>query len=512
MVLSSGRKNNGGGVMSYFCLIQAVVAYLENRLKTEIDYQSLAKVTGFSLTHARTVFQTCTGMPLARYILYRKIANAAFEMIHTQRSILEIALDYGFESYDTFTRAFKRVAGVTPSQFRKSGCQVGRIKLTARIYGPGLTQAGTDSRTLPPDSEETLIMKTVEKCEDSCILYGVPRVRYCREECTPFPSVLKACLNYMGQKIGYSHLMAVSGAAFRLRWNSTGWDGGNVDIAVIYANPNEAYERSFQAAGRDYQILERGPDGTKADFIRLIKSELDMGRPVIATGIIGPPEACIITGYRDGGRTLLGWNFFQENPEFAKSTQTDPSGYFICKNWWENPDTTALMAIGETKRVGTSIEDILVNAIAIMSRERVGEYAGGPAAFDAWAGALAAESQFPRDAVLPLLFERLMCQLDAMDMIREGRSYAACFMEWVAGQDESLKDTCLEAAAWFKKEANVVNQMSGWLGGWRQGEKQARNLVDSGVRQQLVKLIAEAKQYDVKACGCLKEIVNRMNT
>lgn len=88
-------------------------------------------------------------------------------------------------------------------------------------------------------------MKSVKKSDSSCVLYGVPKVQYSFGECTPFPSVLKACLSYMGQEIAYHYVMAASGAAFRLRWNTSFWDGGNVDIMNIYENPYEAFERSL---------------------------------------------------------------------------------------------------------------------------------------------------------------------------------------------------------------------------------------------------------------------------
>ncbi|HEX3045969.1 MAG TPA: helix-turn-helix domain-containing protein, partial [Bacillota bacterium] len=323
--------------MEYFCFIHSVVSYVENRLNADMDYTFLEDVTGFSLPHAREVFKTCTKMSLARYVLYRRVSNAAFEIIHTDKKILDIALEFGFESYDTFTRAFKRITGLVPSEFRRKGIPVGRIKLTPGIYGPGILD-GTKVMADPfSKTEEISSMKTVKKSEDSCILYGVPKVQYCAEELTPFPSSLKACLNYLGQEISYTYLMAASGAAFRLRWNPACWDGGNVGIEFIYTNPTEAYERSFQAAHRDFLIVTRGPETPKSEFCEFIKSEIDEGRPVIAIGIIGPPEACIITGYRDRGNTLLGWNFFQDNPEHAKDVKIDESGYFVCQNWWENP-------------------------------------------------------------------------------------------------------------------------------------------------------------------------------
>ncbi|MBN1891815.1 MAG: hypothetical protein JW780_03475 [Clostridiales bacterium] len=136
------------------------------------------------------------------------------------------------------------------------------------------------------------------------------------EGITPFPACLHSVLNYLGQDIDYCYLMAATGAAFRERWNTKIWDGGNVDIRVICEDPDEAFRKAFVAAGRGVSMIKRENSG-KDDFIRVIRKEIDAGRPVIALGIIGPPEASIITGYRNNGNTLLGWNFFQEMPEFS---------------------------------------------------------------------------------------------------------------------------------------------------------------------------------------------------
>lgn len=496
--------------MDYFCFIQSIVSYIESRLKTDFDKAGFEKTTGFSLPHTREVFKNCTRIPLAKYVLYRKVSNAAFDIVHTEKSMLDISLEYGFDSYDTFTRAFKRIAGMTPREFRKNRIQVGRVRLTPGVFGPGICKAEKETRITLQNLEDMKNMKTIKKSDESCILYGVPKVQYDCGEATPFPSTLKACLNYMGQDISYSYLMAASGASFRLRWNTTRWDGGNVDIMCIYENPLEAFDRSFRSAGRSYRILQRKPDVTKDSFKAFIKSEIDNGRPVIAIGIIGPPEACIITGYRDHCNTLLGWNFFQENPEFAKDVQMDECGYFICSSWWENPCTIGLMSIGEECGTGSSLKEILENAVAVMTRERIGDFAGGQAAFDAWANAVLDDTQFPKSAILPLLFERLMCHQDALVMIGEGRSYAKCFMEYVAEQYPELKNECSKAAEYFKAEFPLVNKMYEHLGGWKQGEEQARKLAEPAVRKVTAMLIAEAKELDAKACELIKYITEQI--
>ena len=123
--------------MDYFMVVCTVVVYVENRVKGEISYAELEKETGFSIAHIRELFVQTTGQPLARYVLERKICNAAFDVAHSRERLGEIAARYGFQNPDTFTRAFRRVAGVTPSEFRKKKLRVGRIKLCAGVYGVG---------------------------------------------------------------------------------------------------------------------------------------------------------------------------------------------------------------------------------------------------------------------------------------------------------------------------------------------------------------------------------------
>lgn len=125
-------------LMDYFLTIWSVIVFIENRIQEKIDYAELEKATGFSLAHIRDVFAKKTGMTLSRYILARKIANTAFEILHNHQNILYIATKYGFSNHDTFTRAFKRVTGLTPADFKKNRPTVGRIKLCAGVYGIGL--------------------------------------------------------------------------------------------------------------------------------------------------------------------------------------------------------------------------------------------------------------------------------------------------------------------------------------------------------------------------------------
>jgi AraC-like DNA-binding protein len=504
--------------MGYSLFIWSCASFIESRIKTDIEYEDLEKTTGFSYRHIRETFKECTGVSLSRYILNRRITNSAFDIVHTTKKLTDIAYDYKFGSYDSFTRAFKRYTGITPSKFREGGFKVGRRRMLAGFYAPMIYEKEDMTFLHPRISEDESMSKDVKRSENSCILYGVPRVAYSFEECTPFPVALKACLNYMGQEIDYTYIMAVSGASFRLRWNTEYWDGGNVDIMYIYEDGYEAFKRSFKAVGRDYKILKR-QDATKEDFKKFIVKEINEGRPVIALGIIGPPEACLITGYKENGDVLFGWNCFQDNMEFAKGVTYDECGYFICDNWWENPDTQALMSIGENEHHMITQKEIIENAIDIMTKEYIegishngqtNKLAGGQRAYDKWAEAISDDSEFGENTIIPILIERLVCQGDAQTMIGEGRSYAACFIEWVGRTNKEVESLCIEAAMYFRAEAQCSFDMVKLRGGFEQNESTVKKFAESEVRKETAKLILKAKEHDYKACELLKQIYKKI--
>ena len=164
------------------------------------------------------------------------------------------------------------------------------------------------------------------------------------------------------------------------------------------------------------------------------------------------------------------------------------------------------MAVGEEQGAITGAAEILANGLEILRRERVGDFAGGQAAYAVWRDALLDESQFPAKAPLPLLFERLMCQIDAVTMVAEGRAYAAVYLEETARQFPGQSAPCLEAAALFRRESELAQSMSALTGGFQMGEQQARNLAKPEVRQGIASLIAESAGLDRRAADIVAEV------
>lgn len=492
--------------MGYSIPTHAVISYIEAHLKDgQIDHEALEQSVGFSYAHIRDFFRRNTGYSLAHYVRMRKICVSAFDLLHSEQPVLEVALHYGFSCHESYSRAFKKITGSTPSAFRKARPLMGKEELITGVYG---------IRFLNQKERRSDVKMNTEKYRDndSTVLYGVPEVTWgTYGGNTPLPMCLKACADYLGEDIEYAFFMASCGAAFRLTWNEEDWDLGNVDIYHTFRESNDVYRLGVEALGREYDVLERNNETTKEEFIQFIRRHVDEGYPCIATGIIGPPEPCIITGYRDNGNTLLGWNFFQKDPAFAEGVQTDDSGYFICDNWWENTDTQLVMCMGPVVGEKLSAREIVKNAVLVLTGRKEGNYCKGIAAFDAWKEMLSEESWFHVGNNYSLLFEKMLCLNDAMGCLFDGSGSAAAYFKGLAEQEaaagtEETAGKYRKLEALFSEIKETICRMQDLFGDYRDIDGRLPYLADAAVRKNACTCIEEVKQREEEALRLMKEL------
>ena len=117
--------------MNYFERIQLAIDYIEEHLADEIRLQQVAERAYMSLSSFYRLFFSMTGYRIKEYIRARRISEAAQALVSTDRRILDIALDYQFESHEAFTRTFKQLTGQTPRACRlaRAAHHVERIDL-----------------------------------------------------------------------------------------------------------------------------------------------------------------------------------------------------------------------------------------------------------------------------------------------------------------------------------------------------------------------------------------------
>ena len=93
---------------------------IKNRDDEALTLEHLAAFLGYSAYYVSRKFREISGMPLREYLRGRKLAFALKDLRDTEEGILDIAVNYGFSSHEAFTRAFKEVYGLTPSEYRQN--------------------------------------------------------------------------------------------------------------------------------------------------------------------------------------------------------------------------------------------------------------------------------------------------------------------------------------------------------------------------------------------------------
>ena len=105
--------------MDKFDLLSNALNCIETNLREEISPQEIADACFCSLSTLQKMFQYAFHIGISDYMSRRRLTCCARELIATDRSVLRIALDWGYHSPEVFTRAFTRLWGETPAAFRK---------------------------------------------------------------------------------------------------------------------------------------------------------------------------------------------------------------------------------------------------------------------------------------------------------------------------------------------------------------------------------------------------------
>ena len=84
--------------------------------------EKIAGQAGYSVFWFSRKFREIAGISFRDYLRFRRLAFAVQEIRDTDKSLLDIAVDYGFSSHEAFTHAFRKAYGITPSQYRKNPC------------------------------------------------------------------------------------------------------------------------------------------------------------------------------------------------------------------------------------------------------------------------------------------------------------------------------------------------------------------------------------------------------
>lgn len=119
--------------MDYVEGLNLSIAYIEENLFEEIDYERAARIAGMSKSTYQRFFLLIANMTLDEYIRKRKLQYAVKELVDTEHRVIDIAMKYGYHSAAAFSRAVRNFTGDTPSKIRKEGSSICFPRLNFRI-------------------------------------------------------------------------------------------------------------------------------------------------------------------------------------------------------------------------------------------------------------------------------------------------------------------------------------------------------------------------------------------
>jgi len=338
------------------------------------------------------------------------------------------------------------------------------------------------------------------------VLDGVPGFRYVQDGLNPFALCLGSCLTHLGAPQPYGELVAYSGAAFRMAWNHTGWDEGNMDLSHLGPEP---MRRGVQCAGyrpgflvkpdwwqgQTADDIERVPDGAdgKRRMREAITASIDRGVPVLAFGVVGPPEVSLITGYDAGGEVMVGWSCHAE--AHPPKDGSEPSGRFRQRDWWEaTPGLILLDSKLDEAEVERVRGEALEWAYRVMTMPKSKTHEFGEPAYKGWGYGMVRDCEFPEGDEKTLQSRRFTVW-DGLIMQAE-RGHAAALFEREAGRRADATGHLLEAARHLRAEYALCGRAQKAMGGEM---LPSAGLADPVKRRAAVDVILACRDHYVQA-------------
>ncbi len=140
--------------------INLLLEYIESRLDSEISYSEMARIMAMSVYELRRIFAFIIGTPISDYIRKRRISESVFDL-RNGLAVTSVAAKYGYDSPSSFSRAFRDMQGISPSEVKSDNVNLTlypKARLSVRVSGaddmtfslinrPGMKLVGMSGRS-----------------------------------------------------------------------------------------------------------------------------------------------------------------------------------------------------------------------------------------------------------------------------------------------------------------------------------------------------------------------------
>jgi hypothetical protein len=346
-------------------------------------------------------------------------------------------------------------------------------------------------------------MFAVKKEGRKVYIEGVRTISWDTGEMCEFASALVSAIPCLGESAPYHYVMGTSGAAFRFTLDPGEWEFGNYGIRNISADPNEPVRRALEATGFDYTLCEKG---AVQEDTAAITASIAKGVPVLAYGVVGPSDCCLITGYDDGGEALLGWSTYQDI-EADHDIPHDVTGYFRKPGWHDNLGGYILIGTKQARRPSPAIYlDALRWAVHLLRTPRLGRNYTGLEGLRVWAEEMTQEKYFPPEDQ-QVLEQRYISTAINMTMLRDHGSAEPFLRQALAEVAEFQPGLSLAAACYH--QVNRLRSAMDDLISDNFSEKAMRAIGDPAIRQAYADHIRQIRDQEQEAVSHIERLLER---
>ena len=473
---------------------QNAINFIENNLLENIGAEDVSKHINVSADYFQRTFNIVTGLSISEYIRNRRLTLAGEELKNTRAKVIDLSMKYGYDSPDSFTKAFTRFHGVTPASARISDGDLKHfLPLSIKIFIKG--GFGMNRK----------------------IIQNIPVINYDGNETDFGVNVLAATFDVTGVKTDKTELAFYSGMANHFCWIEGGWVQSRGQ--ECFGNNGETiFEEELRFLkimgwSAKYVVVNRDKDGTmlntdgeqiKRDFVESI----DKGYPILLRRVKNNRYSFCI-GYENDGDIII----FKEavdkydgsdDPKITE-TSTQENWQNVIRNYIVLKER--LEPVSERRRVLEQLEYIIARA---RKTDKIkGRISSGFAAWEAFLHMLEHEDL----SLLPLLEDvpdkdsvqlRLGIYCDGLCQIwgRHAalpyyRSLAEKYPEW----SEEL-NTAVDALDECSKYGGFL-----WSQGFAFEGEGLEKFRDPAVRKILADEGRKAMQKDMEAIGQFEKIL-----
>jgi AraC-like DNA-binding protein len=260
--------------MDWINRLNQAIGYIERNLDGDIDYNEVSRITVCPIGLFQRFFVLAAGYTLTEYIRRRRLTRALEDLCVTEQKVIDIALQYGYETSDAFGVAFKRLYSMTPTKARQTSGD--GLRHYDRIYF-------------------SLAINYI-KGEKDMILVNVDHYRYY----DPLFEGVRIALSSMGEKYSPEYILGISGSVFKIA------GGCPSRPTCIYDRWTPDFLRYLGFEITELPCYDQEGKNITETMIAGVKHHIDGGKPALVWHAFTNAEWDVVCGYDEDTKQFIG--------------------------------------------------------------------------------------------------------------------------------------------------------------------------------------------------------------